>query len=111
MLAREETRQRGSARERSVRCSGTRTGHPTPRRSALRKGRDPLLLDGRVVLGAARAPVRPAGRARRGGTCRSQPGDSTPANLAIVLRTAPTTSADEGEKSDDVDGTTATASR
>jgi hypothetical protein len=110
VLAREETRQRGSARERSVRCSGMRTGHPTPGRSALSKGRDPLLLDGRVVLGAARPPVRPAGRARRGGASRSQPGDSTPAKPAIVLRTAATTSADEGEKSDDVDGT-ATASR
>ncbi len=102
--AQEGCKQRGSTHLQSVLPSGIRTGHPPPGRSAVSKGRDRLLLGSRVVLGGG-PPGRPAParRARRAAPAA--------ANLAMVLWTAPPTSADEGAEPDDPDGTTEAASR
>ena len=80
-----------------------RTGSPPPGRPAVSKGRDPSLLGGRFVLGGL-----PRRLARPVALAAAAPAAAT---LAMVLQTAPSTSADEGTEPDDGGGTTVAASR
>ena len=102
--AQEGCKQRGNTHRHSVLPSGIPTGHPPPGRSAVSKGRDPLLLGSRVVLGGG-PPRRPARPVALGG--RRLPRPTWP----WCSGPAPATSADEGAEPDDPDGTTEAASR
>jgi hypothetical protein len=80
-----------------------RSGHPPRGRPAVSKGRDPLLLGGRFVLGGLpRRSARPVALAAAA---------SATVNLAMVAPTAPPTSADGVAEPDDAGGTTEAASR
>ncbi len=104
--AQEGCKQRGSTHLQSVlRPGASGPGTLRPDGPPVSKGRDRLLLG---KFGLCSAAAHRAGPPRPVALGRAAP---AAANLAMVLWTAPPTSADEGAEPDDPDGTTEAASR